>query len=99
MDKTIKVNLAGSLFNIDENAYKILRDYREGNPFIDKYIFKNLSTEDRNKFMDNLLYVDKATYGVKLAKDISYENNPSYFFTGGASAHLGSSCIMGKIQK
>lgn len=27
MDKTIKVNLAGSLFNIDENAYKILRDY------------------------------------------------------------------------
>lgn len=61
--------------------YKILRDYREGNPFIDRYIFKNLSTEDRNKFMDNLLYVDKPTYGVKLAKDISYENNPSYFFT------------------
>lgn len=27
MDKTIKVNLAGSLFNIDEDAYKILRDY------------------------------------------------------------------------
>ncbi|HUX96214.1 MAG TPA: PspC domain-containing protein [Bacteroidales bacterium] len=27
MDKTIKINLAGTLFTIDEDAYKILRDY------------------------------------------------------------------------
>ena len=27
MDKTIKINLAGILFQIDENAYQVLRDY------------------------------------------------------------------------
>ncbi len=27
MDKTIKINLAGTLFTIDEDAYKMLRDY------------------------------------------------------------------------
>ena len=27
MDKTIKINLGGILFQIDEEAYKILRDY------------------------------------------------------------------------
>ena len=27
MDKTININLAGTLFQIDEEAYRILRDY------------------------------------------------------------------------
>ena len=27
MDKTININLAGTLFKIDEDAFKILRDY------------------------------------------------------------------------
>ena len=27
MDKTIKINLAGILFHIDEEAYHMLRDY------------------------------------------------------------------------
>ena len=27
MDKTININIAGSMFSIDEEAYKILRDY------------------------------------------------------------------------
>ena len=30
MDKTIKINLGGILFQIDEEAYKILRDYLTG---------------------------------------------------------------------
>ena len=27
MDKTIKINIAGTLFQIDNEAYRILRDY------------------------------------------------------------------------
>ena len=27
MDKTININIAGTLFQIDEEAYRILRDY------------------------------------------------------------------------
>jgi hypothetical protein len=27
MDKTININIAGTLFQIDEEAYRVLRDY------------------------------------------------------------------------
>lgn len=61
--------------------YQILHDYIGGDLNINRLIFRNLITDDRNKFMDNLLYINKSTYGIKLSKDVAYESNPSYWFT------------------
>lgn len=61
--------------------YQILRDYKISDPNITKMTFKNMNYEDRNKFLDNIIYLNRLTYNVKLSKDIAYELNPLSKFT------------------
>jgi phage shock protein PspC (stress-responsive transcriptional regulator) len=70
MDKTIKINLGGSLFQIDEDAYRILRDYLQA---IDSR-FRNVSggaetIEDIESRVAEIFQSQKGSAGV-----ISREN-------------------------
>lgn len=61
--------------------YNILRDYNESDLFIKTFIFQNLDQVKKNRFINDLIYIDKTKYAIKLAKDIDYEKNTSYWFT------------------
>jgi phage shock protein PspC (stress-responsive transcriptional regulator) len=73
MDKTININLAGTLFSIDEEAYKILRDYLQA---IDLR-FRNTkggneTVEDIESRISEIFQSQKGTAGVITRANVEY---------------------------
>lgn len=70
MDKTININLGGTLFQIDEEAYKILRDYLQSLDMKFRHIpGGNETIEDIESRIAEIFQSQKGTAGI-----ISIEN-------------------------
>ena len=73
MDKTININLSGTLFKIDEDAYKILRDYLQA---IDLRFRKtkggNETVEDIESRISEIFLSQKGIAGVITRENVEY---------------------------